>query len=31
MVVDFAVDGEDDGLIGVGQGLGAGLCEVVSI
>jgi hypothetical protein len=26
VVVDFTVDSKDDGLVGVGQGLGAGLC-----
>lgn len=28
VVVDFTVDGEDDALILVGKGLGAGLYEV---
>lgn len=30
MVVDLTVDGEDDSLVGVGQRLGAGLCNGVS-
>ena len=29
VVVDLAIDGKDDGLIRVGQGLGAGICIVV--
>jgi hypothetical protein len=28
VVVDLAVDGKDDGLVGVGQGLSARLCEM---
>lgn len=30
MVVDFTVDGEDDGLVGIGQGLSAGFCNFIS-
>lgn len=30
MVVDLAIDGEDDAVIGVGQGLGTALCLCVS-
>lgn len=29
MVVDFAVDSEDNGVVGVGQWLSAGVCRAV--
>lgn len=31
MVVDLTVDGENDAVVGVGQGLGSGLCEKLSV
>ena len=30
VVVDLAIDGENDGLVGIGKRLGAGLCGIVS-